>query len=417
LSTTVAKKPGLGREFTKFWTAVAASGMGDGMALAAAPLMASTITDDPRLIAGVTMALTLPYVVLGIPAGVLVDRLDRRRSMAVIDFARGVAVLAFTVTVMIGKTEIVTLYACFFLIGTAETYYRNASQALVPTLVATDRLIDANARLVATQNATVQFVGPLAGAALFALAPAVPFGIDALTFLVSAALLATLRPMRPSARREPVAGEKVLRGLLADMVTGARWLLRHKLLANLAVTAAMLNLVTSGALAVLVVYADRELGLNAFGFGVLLACQAVGAVLAAKVAPGVVRAIGRDWALVLVAGIQVVTNLVMWALPVPYVAGVAMMVSACGVVTWDVVVVALRQTLIPDELQGRVNSVYRLVAWGSIPVGAALAGIVANGLGPPAVYGLGAVLMVLVSVRLVRGAQRGWITKALEHPA
>lgn len=408
------RKPGLGREFAKFWAAVAASGMGDGVALTAAPLMASTLTDDPRLIAGVTMALTIPYVLFGIPAGVLVDRLDRRRSMVFLDFARGVALLGFTVLVLVGAAGIVALYVCFFLVGTAETYFRNASQAMVPAIVSTDRLIDANARLVATQNATVQFVGPLAGAALFTVAAAVPFGIDAVTFFISAALFAALRPARFGGRPDKRAAQDMrLRGLLADMATGARWLLRHKLLRNLAVTAGMLNLVASGAMAVLVVYAHRELGLGDLGFGVLLTFEAIGAVLAAKVAPAVVNALGRDRTLVLVAGAQIVTNAAMWLYPVPVVAAAALMVSACWFVTWDVVVVALRQTLIPNELQGRVNSVYRLVAWGSIPVGAALAGVVASGLGPTAVYAFGAVLMALISLRLAAGARRRWVAEAL----
>ncbi|WP_320064483.1 MFS transporter [Micromonospora sp. RTGN7] len=411
----VAEKPRLGPEFGKFWTAAACSGVGNGISLAAAPLMASKLTDDPRLIAGVTMALTLPYAIFGIPAGVLVDRLDRRRSMAVIDVVRFGAMAGFAVTVFLGHTHLGVLYLCFFVIGTGETYYRNAAQALVPSIVARDGLMHANGRLVATQSATTQFVGPLAGAGLFALTPVLPFGIDAITFLLSAVLLSRLRL---TGRQEFVgaapADSGAARRLLADMTTGARWLWRHHLLRNLAAMAGALNFVVAGAMAVLVVYAHDTLGLSDLGYGMLLAAEAVGAVLAAPVAPALVRRIGRDHALVVVAATHAVACLMLWLVPTWPMAVAAFFVAACGSVTWDVVVVALRQTLIPDGLQGRVNSVYRLVAWGAIPLGAATAGVVSHRFGPPAVYGFGAALMALIMLRVLFGARRRWITRALE---
>jgi MFS family permease len=417
-STAVADKAALGARFSRFWLAAGLSGMGDGISLTAAPLVASKITDDPRLIAGVTMALTLPYVVFGIPAGVLVDRFDRRRSMAVIDFVRFGAVATFTLTVLFGQPTLALLYLVFFVIGTGETYFRNASQALVPTLVSRDMLMHANGRLVATQNATTQFIGPMVGAALFLQAAWLPFGVDALTFLVSAVLLTTLRPAAPpdGFLATPRTG-RVLGGLLADMTTGARWLWRHRLLRNLAAMAGSLNFVSSGAMAVLVVYAHEALGLNDFGYAALLVAEAVGAVLAAPVAPALARRIGRDYALVLVAAAHVVACLALWLVPLWWVTLVAFFVAACGAVTWDVVVVALRQTLIPDQLQGRVNSVYRLVAWGAIPLGAGAAGVVSHAFGPPAVYGFGAAVMTLIMVRMLLGARRRWITSALEAEA
>lgn len=417
-NTAVADKPALGSRFGRFWLAAGLSGVGDGISLAAAPLMASKLTDDSRLIAGVTMALTLPYVVFGIPAGVLVDRFDRRRSMAVIDFVRFGAVATFALTVLFGQPALALLYVVFFVIGTGETYFRNASQALVPTLVSRDMLMHANGRLVATQNATTQFIGPMVGAALFLQAAWLPFGVDALTFLVSAVLLTTLRPAVPAKGflTEPRAG-RVLGGLLADMTTGATWLWRHRLLRNLAAMAGSLNFVSAGAMAVLVVYAHQTLGLNDFGYGALLAAEAVGAVLAAPVAPAMVRRIGRDHALVIVAAAHVVACLALWLVPLWWVTLVAFFVAACGSVTWDVVVVALRQTLIPSGLQGRVNSVYRMVAWGAIPLGAGAAGLVSHAFGPPAVYGFGAAVMALIMVRMLVGARRRWITSALEAEA
>ena len=403
----------LGRQYGRLWSAATVSALGDGLSLSAAPLLASTLTDDPRLIAGVTMALTVPFLLFGLPAGVLVDRLDRRRAMAALDLVRAAAVGGFAVLVLTGGGSLPALYACFFVVGTCETYYRSAAQALVPAVVPRELLVPANARLVSAQTTMNQFAGPLAGAALFAVAAGLPFAVDAATFLLSALLLTRLRLRTPFVPYRPPPGTPVARGLLADMATGARWLWRHRLLRSLAAMAATFNLVSGATLAILVVHAHRVLGLGDLGYGVLIACEAVGAAVAGLVAPSVVRAVGRDWALVLVVSAQAAAGVLFWATRSPVLAGAALALTACSAVTWDVVVVALRQTLIPDALQGRVNSVYRLVAWGSLPVGAGLAGTLAYAFGTPAVFGLGAAVMALAAVPLALGARRRWVTAAV----
>lgn len=410
-------KPRLDGEFRRLWFASGSSAIGDGVALAAAPLMASTLTDDPRLIAGVTMALTLPYAVLGLPAGVLVDRLDRRRSMAIIDLIRGAALGGFALLVFAGHSTLIGLYICFFLVGAFDTFFRNAAQAIVPAIVPRDLLVEANSRLTATETAAVQFIGPLCGAAMFVVAEGLPFGVDAASFLISAFLLTQLRvrtPPHPRPLNADGSRPALLSGLVPDMGTGVRWLLRHPLLLNLNIISGLFNIVLSGGTAILVVYANRVLGLGAFGYGVLLACEAAGAVAASRLSPTLVRRVGREWALVVVGLIQLVAFGVLWLTSWPALAGAMLMLSGYGYVTFNVVVVALRQTLIPDQLQGRVNSVYRLVAWGTMPIGAGLAGLIAYSLGSAAVYGLGAAVVVLITVRLVVGARRRWIATTLD---
>ncbi len=408
-----ARREGLGREFGKLWTASTASAIGDGMTLTAAPLIASGLTDDPRLISGVTVALTVPYVLFGLPAGVLVDRLDLRRAMLRVDFFRAAVVAVLTAAVVLGRGTLPALYAGLFLVGTCETFFRNAAQILVPSVVRHSELVEANGRLMASQTAANEFVGPLLGSLLFGLAAAVPLGIDAATFLASAVLLTRLRPT-PAAESAPGPGtaRDARPGLFADMATGARWLWRHRLLRNLSLVAAVINLVSTGSLAVLVVHAHRVLGLGGFGYGLLLACQAAGAVLAARAAPELARRAGREWALVATALMLVTGNLMIWLVPSPWAVGVALALDACAGVTWNVVVVVLRQTVIPTHLQGRVNSVYRLVAWGAMPIGAALAGIVAKAAGTPVVYGIGAGVMLAVGIRLLLGVRSHWISQA-----
>lgn len=409
-------KGSLGGEFRKLWVATGSSAIGDGVALVAAPLMASTLTGDPRLIAGVTTALTLPYAVLGLPVGVLVDRLDRRRTMAWIDLIRGCALLAFTVLVALGHCTLPVLYGCFFLVGSFETFFRNAAQAIAPVIVDRELLVEANARLGATETTAIEFLGPLAGTALFVLTPSIPFGIDAASFFVSAVLLTRLRVHTSPAVRTGADGAPapIMSGLVKDIGVGVRWLWRHRLLLNLNVLSGLANLVLSGAASVLVVYTHRVLGIGSVGYGLLLACGATGAVAASRLSPPLVRKVGREWALVTVAMIQLLSFVAMWLSDSRWVAGAALLISGYGTVTFNIVVVTLRQTLIPDELQGRVNSMYRLVAWGSIPVGASLAGQISFSLGPPRVYALGAVVMLLMALWLINKARTRWITTALD---
>lgn len=399
----VAQQPRLGKQFGKLWTATSASAVGEGVALAAAPLMASTLTDDPRLIAGVSIALTLPYALFGIPAGVLVDRVNRRRAMARIDLFRGLLISAFVMSVALGFGNLWALYVCFFLIGTCETFFRNAAQILVPSVVSEEHLVAANGRIMGSETVGSQFIGPLIGSSLFVLAPAVPFGVNAATFFASAILLTRLKLPAGDALPQPT-GERPR--LLSDMATGVRWLFKHRLLRNLSLTAGAINLVYTGALAVLVIYAHRELGLSDFGYGMLVACQAVGAISAAKLSPPLVRRIGNGWALVSVVAAIGCSNLIIWLVPTPWAVGFALALGACATVTWNIVTVVLRQTLVPMDLQGRVNSIYRLFAWGALPIGAGLAGVIAKSHGTPAVYALGVGLMAVVAVRLAFGARK-----------
>lgn len=393
---------GADREFAKLWTATTASGVGDGLVLVAAPLLASSLTSDPRLIAGVTTALTLPYALFGLPAGVLIDRLDRRRGMAAVDAVRALLLGAFTLLVASGLAHggsgLVALYACFFLVGTFETFFRDAAQALVPHVVPENRLVTANSRVMAAEIVTKQFAGPVLGGLMYAAAVSLPFAVDAVSFAVSSVLLFRLRPAYAPAAPATAAPR---RSLLADMRDGLRWLLRHRLLRLLALLAGLSNLVNWAILAVLVVFARQHLHLSRTGYSLLLVASAAGGLTASRIGPAVVRRTGRGWALCLglaaqavpVAGYLVVTS--------PVLVGVLIAVNSAGVILWNVVTIVLRQTLVPDHLRGRVASIYRLVAWGCVPLGSLVGGALTHAYGLRAVFALGAVVLGLSALRLV----------------
>ncbi|MFB6391823.1 MFS transporter [Polymorphospora lycopeni] len=406
--TAAGRRQRLGADFSKLWSAAAVSAIGDGVTIAAGPLLAAQLTDDPRLIGGVSVAFTAPFVLFGIPAGLLVDRVDLRKALVRVDLARAVLLVVLTAGIIGGWGGLPLLYVCMFLLGVGEVFCRNAAQVLVPFVAPESGLSTANARIMAAQEAGTGFVGPLFGALLFGVAVALPFGVDAATFLCSALLLARMRRTRPPAERRDTTG------VLAQMLAGAKWLWRHHLLRNLALLSCTINLAGSAMLAVLVVHSSQVLELSPFGYGVMLSCQAVGAVLASRIAPLLTNRLGREGALVATATLIASSEAVLALVPSPYAAGIALALFACGTVTWNVVVVVLRQTLVPRHLLGRANSVYRLIAWGGLPVGAAAGGIVAAEAGTPAVFGAGAIVMTVIAVILVRGARRRWITTVVE---
>lgn len=405
-----SRRPPLGRDFSRLWWSAAVSSLGDGATIAAAPLLASRLTDDPRLIGAASVAFTAPFVLFGIPAGLLVDRLDIRAMMVRVDVARAALLAVLALGILGGWGGLPLLYVCMFLLGTGEVLCRNAAQVLVPFITPQAGLATANARIMAAQEAGTGFVGPLVGALLFGVATALPFGVDAATFLCSAVLVSRVRRTRPTAPGPDGAG------VLPQMLAGAKWLFSHHLLRSLALVSCVINLAGSAMLAVLVVHSGKVLHLDPFGYGALLACQAVGAVAASRFAPALTERLGREGALVATAALIATSETVLATVPSAYAAGAALAIFACGTVTWNVVVVVLRQTLVPQDLLGRANSVYRLVAWGGLPVGAAAGGIVAAEAGTRAVFGVGAAVMAVVAAALLVGARRQWITRAEQAP-
>ncbi|MEV5595347.1 MFS transporter [Streptomyces sp. NPDC052496] len=406
-----AQRPRLGGDFSRLWWSAAVSSLGDGATIAAGPLLATRLTDDPRLIGAASVAFTAPFILFGIPAGLLVDRVDIRAMMVRVDIARAIVLGVLALGILGGWGGLPLLYACMFLLGVGEVLCRNAAQVLVPFITPRAGLATANARIMAAQEAGTGFVGPLAGALLFGVAAALPFGVDAATFLCSAVLVSRIRRTRP-VRSGPSGGS----GVLSEMLAGAKWLYAHRLLRSLALVSCLINLAGNAMLAVLVVHSGKELQLGPFGYGVLLACQAVGAVTASRFAPALTERLGREGALVATAVLIATSETVLATVPSAYAAGAALAVFACGTVTWNVVVVVLRQTLVPQHLLGRANSVYRLVAWGGLPIGAAAGGIVAAEIGTRAVFGIGAVVMAVIAAALLAGARRQWVTRAEPAP-
>lgn len=384
---------GLGPEYRKLWAASAVSNLGDGITLVAGPLLAASLTRDPALVAGLTFAQRLPWLLFSLLSGALVDRLDRRRLMAAVDLFRTIVVGVLGIAVMLGWASLPLMYVAFFLLGTAETLFANASIAIMPAVVPKERLEGANGRLFAAELSANEFAGPPIGGALFAAAAALPFLVDAGTFAASAALLLALRGRFRVAAAEGPAGTTIA----AEIAEGLAWLLRHRLLLVLAIMLGAGNLTFSATFSVLVLLAQDVLGLGSVGYGVLLTAGGVGGVLGSLLAERVGARLGTGRALFLVLLVQGPAFAVIALSGNPFVVGAMVAVEALAAFVWNVLTFALRQTLIPEGLLGRVISAYRLVGVGSGAMGAVVGGLLAREFGLTAPYWFAAAVTLTVA--------------------
>ncbi len=225
-------RAGLGSSFGLLWASSTVSALGDGLRRVALPLLTVQLTSDARLVALVAAAGTLPWLVVGLPAGALVDRWDRARTMTTVDLSRALVVAVLAAGAATGRLGVLVLTVLAFVLGCGEVLAETAAHALVPALVARDRLERANGRLQAGEVVTGQFAGQALGGVLFAVALAVPFAVDCATFLVSGLLIAGIhpRPPRPDPG-SPVAGGRS--GLWSQTWDGLCWLAAHALLRRL----------------------------------------------------------------------------------------------------------------------------------------------------------------------------------------
>jgi MFS family permease len=380
----------LGADFTKLWTASAFSNIGDGVTMAAGPLLMASITTDPALIAGAVFIQQLPWLLFALVSGAYADRLDRRKLIVIVNTLRALALTALTVAVATDTVTVVVVYAVFFLLGTGETLADTASGAFLPAIVAPERLASANARLMATFTIANQFVAKPLGAWLFVIAAAAPFGVNALTFAVAAALMATIRPI-PAPPPEP------RQNLSVEIADGVRWLWQHRLLRTLAVTMGLANVAFCAAFATLVLYAQHRLGLSDVGYGLLLTTFAVGGLLGTGLAPRLQRIFGAGTLLRAGLLVELVTHATLAVTTKPLVAAGILIVFGIHTMVWGVIVVTLRQRVVPHNLLGRVGSVYYLLDVGGAALGSLLGGLIARTWGLTTPFWIAAAAMTLIT--------------------
>jgi MFS family permease len=390
----------LGRNFGKALVASGFANLADGVLWVALPLLAVQLTRSPLLIAGVTIAARAPWLLAPV-AGALADRLDRRQTMIRVNLVRTVLLGALGLAVAADLATLPMLYAVALLLGVAETLFDTSAQSLLPALVPRDDLTVANSRLFAVELVANTFVGPPLGGLLAAVGLAVAFGVQAAAYLAGAACLALIAGSFRPAGVGP-AGSTRLRD---DIAEGNRFVWRHPVLRPLAIMLGVQNMAFAAFYSVFVLYAvaPGPMGLSEAGFGIVIATIGVGSLIGTWLAVPAERRLGPFRTLVLSVVLCGASLVVPIVTADPVLVGVSMAVSGVAMVLWNVVTVSLRQRITPDRLLGRMNASYRLVGWGTMPLGAALGGALAEALGlrPTFLVAAAATFAVLAGFRYV----------------
>ena len=383
----------LPRNFRLLWAATGLSNLGDGLRLVAMPLLATSVTSDPRLIAGVTVAQQLPWLFFILPGGAWADRFDRRVLRMRLDWARAAVMFVLVAAISFDQVSIAVIYVVAALLASAEAVVDSSSMAMVPATVASSDLERAGGRLASTELAMNDLVGPPLGGLLFGLAIAVPFGVDAMTFAGAALVMSFMTgSYRPSAPSAASGAQPTMRASLAE---GISWLWNHRLLRTLALVSTALGTASFIGNAVFVIFATDTLELSDFGYGLLLVPGALGGITGSLIAPRFTRFPLRRTLPVAVVGSGASTWL-MALTSSPVLVGVLSAVSLGSVMVWNVLTVALRQRLIPDEMLGRVGASYRFLVYLGMPFGAVVGGVLANEFGVrSAIFVSGSVLVMV----------------------
>lgn len=399
--TTTAKP-----SFAALLTASGVSNLADGIFKVALPILAAAYTRSPALVALATVLLSLPWLVGSLHIGALVDRYDRHRIMQLANCARAGFLITPTLAIATDHASLWLLYLSSLGIGFAEVFYDNAAQSILPSVVESDSLDRANSQLQSVELTTQQFIGPPAAGVLVAFSLSASLAVPMVLWLVAVGALRMLRGEFTPVRRNQSST------IAADIREGLSYLLANPLLRNMAIMVGIANLATNGAFSVFVLFAlgpESDLQLTEPQFGLLLTTTAAGAIFGGVVTKPLQRLIGRSRTLTLTLVGMVVFVAVPALTTSSILIGAVFIVGGATMMIWNVITVSFRQRVIPDGILGRANSVYRLFAWGTMPLGAVIGGLLGETLGLRSVF----VAMAIFSLTMF-GPNRVITDKALD---
>jgi MFS family permease len=383
----------LGRSFRWLLGGMLINNFGDGVVLAAGPLLVASMTRDPFLVSMAATFQYLPMLLFGVIGGAFADRFHRTRMVVAANVARAAVMLAVVATILGGTVSIVIVLAALFVLGTAEIFADSASSTLTPSIVAKEDLGVAAARSQGGQLLLNQLVGPPIGAALFAIGMALPFATHAICMALGVVLISRVVATMPIR-----SGERM--SIRADMADGIRWLVGHPPMRTLAVTILMFNITFGAAWSVVVLYSQQRLGMGPVGFGLLSTSIALGGIVG-TIAYG---ALERRFALgdIMRVGllIETFTHLVLALTTSPAIALATLFVFGIHGFVWGTTSTVVRQRAVPNEMMGRVGGVYRVAIVGGTVIGAPIGGVLATAWGITAPFWFGffgsAILVVVL---------------------
>ncbi len=397
-SRAVSSAGRLGAAYWQLWTATAASALGDGLVLVAFPLLALSLTRSPMLVAGVAVAGQLPAVIIAPLAGAIVDRHERRRLATAVEVCRLLVFGGFAVAVASGHDSLPLLYATIVVLGCCEVTFLACTNAALPAIVAEEDLERANGHLGGAELTARAIAGQGLGGVAYALARALPFALDALSFAVSAVLVRSCLP-RTKIRWRGTS-------IRADIAEGFRWFARHRHLRLLAALIASYAFCQGGVLAVLVLYATGPLHIGRAGYGLLMAGGALGALAGSLGSAGIARRFGSFRAAA-AGGLLAGCAYLLLAAQVSVVAAVAAIaLENAGVAIGNVASMSLRQRMIPQRMFGRVATTFRMALLAAGTLGALAGGVVAATHGLRSAFVAAGTLQLVVIVAITRARSR-----------
>lgn len=375
------------------------SNLGDGIAIAAGPLLVASMTHDPFLVALGALLQWLPPLVFGLLAGALADRLDRRLIIVTVDLLRACVLVLLTLAIATDVASIALVLVAMFLLGTAEVFADNTSATLLPMLVQRDDLAVANSRLMTGFITVNQLAGPPLGAALFAIGHAVPFAAQASVVALGAVLVS--RVALPPHRRE-VGPDRHLRH---DIAEAFRWVAHNAAVRTLVLTIFVFNITFGAAWSILVLYATQRLGMGAIGFGLLTTVSAIGGLIGTLSYGWITRRISLGNIMRIGLVFETFTHLALALTTTPWVALCIFFVFGAHAFIWGTTSLTVRQRAVPSEMQGRVGSVNLVGTFGGLVIGSGIGGVVAQHWGVTAPFWFAfagsAIFVVLIWGQLV----------------
>jgi MFS family permease len=364
--------PRLGRGFRWLLASSWVTNAGDGLALAAGPLLVASQSDNAILVASAGLLQRLPWLVFGLYAGAIADRLDRRMLVVVCDGLRAGVLALLSLTIITGVVDIAVVLVAMFLMGLAEVFSDTATRTLLPMLVDRDDLGIGNARLQTGFIAMNQLVGPALGAFLFASGMAVPFVTQ--TICVALGVVLVWRIGTPPGGVGPPGDRHIRR----DIAEGIRWLLNHAAVRTLAVVMFTFNLTFGAAWSVMVLYATRHLGMSDVGYGLLATSAAIGGLVSTSAYGWLERHVPLATLMRTCLTLEVLSHLAFAVNTSPTLAIALMFVFGAYAFVWNTLAQSVRQRAVPTVFQGRVGSVYSVGLYGGLVIGLGLGGVIAH---------------------------------------